>query len=114
MANLTHALGMAPDSLMRDWAISVFLDDNAPNVDPRFQQPSWNMRSITTNNSTSLPFALFTRILHDGSTTNFQMVANGVAFLRFTVPSGQDGLVALTSGGAALPSTVQLAIVRVH
>ena len=114
VVNLTHALGVAPDSLMRDWAISVFLDDNAPNVDPRFQQPSWNMRSITTNNSTSLPFALFTRILHDGSTTNFQMVSNGVAFLRFTVPSGQDGLLALTSGGAPLPSTVQLAIVRVH
>ncbi|HWH50459.1 MAG TPA: hypothetical protein VN651_02875 [Gemmatimonadaceae bacterium] len=114
VANLTHVLGVAPDSLMRDWAISVFLDDNAPNVDPRFQQPSWNMRSITTNNSTSVPFGLFTRILHDGSTTSFQMVSNGVAFLRFTVPVGQDGLVGLTSGGAPLPSTVQLAIVRVH
>jgi hypothetical protein len=114
VANLTRALGMAPDSLMRDWAISVFLDDNAPNVDPRFQQPSWNMRSITTNNSASVAFGLFTRILHDGSTTSFQMVSNGVAFLRFTVPAGQDGLVALTSGGAPLPSTIQLAIVRVH
>ncbi|MFI5228358.1 MAG: hypothetical protein ACHQWU_04770, partial [Gemmatimonadales bacterium] len=114
VANLTRALGAAPDSLMRDWAISVFLDDNAPSVDARFQQPSWNMRSLTTNNGSGVAFQLFTRILHDGSTSNFQMVSNGVAFLRFTVPSGQDALLALTSGGGPLPSAVQLAIVRVH
>ena len=38
--NLTAALGGSPYPLLRDWSISVFLDDNAANVDPRFQQPS--------------------------------------------------------------------------
>ena len=45
MANLTAALGTDPAKLLRDWAVSLYVDDNAPNVDPRFQQPSWNMRN---------------------------------------------------------------------
>jgi len=34
IANLTAALGTPPSGLLHDWAISVFLDDNAVNVDP--------------------------------------------------------------------------------
>jgi hypothetical protein len=114
IANLTSALGTAPNSLMRDWAISVFLDDNAPNVDPRFQQPSWNLRSAITGGGTSTPFPLATRTLTDGVTNTVQMAGGGVAFLRFSVASGQDALLTVTSSGQLLPSTVQLAVVRVR
>ncbi len=63
MANLTNALGTSPAPLLRDWAISVFLDDNAPNVDPRFQQPTWNIRSVLTGGGVSTAFPLLTHIL---------------------------------------------------
>jgi hypothetical protein len=113
VANLTTALGGSPFPVLRDWAISVFLDDNAPNVDPRFQQPSWNLRSAMTNGGTSLAFPLLTRLLSDNTTSATLLAGNGVSFFRFSVPNGQDALLTVTSGGQVLPSTVQLAVVRV-
>ena len=111
--NLTNALGKAPNSVLRDWAISVFLDDNAPNVDPRFQQPSWNLRSAMTAGGSQL-FSLATRTLTDNATATTTLVGDGVSFFRFSVPSSQDALLTVTSSGLALPSTVQLALVRVR
>ena len=111
--NLTNALGKPPNSLLRDWAISVFIDDNAPNVDPRFQQPSWNLRSAMTAGGSQL-FSLATRTLTDNLAANTTLVGYGVSFFRFSVPSAQDALLTVTSGGVTLPSTVQLALVRVR
>ena len=114
IANLTSALGTAPNSLMRDWAISVFMDDHAANVDARFQQPSWDLRSIFTNSGTGTPFQLVTRSLTDGVASTVQMASGGVSFLRFSVGGGQDALLTVTSSGQLLPPTVQLAMVRVR
>lgn len=114
IANLTNVLGFAPNSLLRDWAISVFMDDNAPNVDPRFQEPSWNLRSVITNNGTSVAFPLTTRVLNDNALSQTTLAGNGVAFFRFSVAKGQDALFTVTSGGQPLPLTVQLAVVRVR
>jgi Big-like domain-containing protein len=113
VANLTNALGSTPYSLMRDWAISLYVDDNAANVDPRFQQPSWNMRSVLTNDGTSLAYPLTTRTLNNNS-QSVLLAGNGASFLRFSVPAGQDALLTVTTGGQPLPSTVQLAVVRVR
>jgi hypothetical protein len=115
MTNLANALGVPPNTLLRDWATSVFVDDNATSVDPRFQQLSWNTRSILTGNGTSTPFPLVTRLLNvDGSLLSTSLVGNGVTFLRFSVPSGQDALLTTTSGGQPLPSSVRLSVVRVR
>lgn len=113
IANLSAALGGSPYPLLRDWSISVFLDDNAANVDPRFQQPSWNLRSAFTNGGTSLAFPLLTHLLADNTTSSTLMAGNGVSFFRFSVANNQDALLTATSGGQALPSTVQLSVVRV-
>ncbi|MGH7619667.1 MAG: hypothetical protein ACREPM_20835, partial [Gemmatimonadaceae bacterium] len=113
VANLTNVLGTTPYSLMRDWAISLYVDDFAPNVDPRFQQPSWNMRSALTNNGTSLAYPLSTRTLGSNS-QSVLLAGNGVSFLQFSVANGQDALLTVTTGGQSIPSTVQLAIVRVR
>jgi hypothetical protein len=113
VANLTNALGSAPNSLLRDWAISVFMDDNASGVDARFQQPSWNFRTALPASS-SLPFPLITRTLTDNVAKPVTLVENGVSFLRFSVINGQEALITVTSGGQLLPSTVQLAVVRVR
>lgn len=114
ITNLTNVLGKSPNDMFRDWAISVFLDDDAPSIDPLFQQPSWNLRSALTNGGTSTTFPLFTRSLTDGKSQSVVLVGYGVSFLRFSVPSGQDALLTVTSGGQPLPSTIQLAVVRVR
>jgi hypothetical protein len=113
VANLTAALGGSPYPLLRDWAISVFLDDDALNVDPRFLQPSWNLRSALTNGGTSLAFPLITHLLADNTPASTLMAGNGVSFFRFSVANGQDALLTVTTGGEPLPPTVQLAVVRV-
>ena len=115
LANLTAALGTAPAPLLRDWTISVFADDNAAaGLDPRFQQPSWNLRSIITAGGTSIAFPLVTRALVEGSTTSVTLAANGASFMRFSVTSGQDALITASSNGQQLPPTVELSIIRVR
>jgi hypothetical protein len=114
IANLTNVLGSAPNAMLRDWAISVFLDDDAPNVDPLFLQPSWNLRSALTGGGTSTPFPLVTRTLTDGVFSTFVLAGFGVSFERFSVPGGQDALLTVTSGGQPLPPTILLAVVRVR
>jgi hypothetical protein len=110
--NLTAALGTAPNALMRDWAISVFLDDNAPNVDARYLQPSWNMRSALPA-ATSVPFTLAPRALTDNVTSTLTMAGNGVSFFRFSVANGKEALLTATTGGQPLPPSMQLAVVRI-
>ena len=113
LTNLTNALGGSPSSLLRDWAISVFLDDNAVNVASRFAQPSWNFRSALTSGGMPLAFPLVTRMLTDNVSSRVLLVGNGVSFLRFAVADNQEALLTVSSGGQPLPSTVQLAVVRV-
>jgi hypothetical protein len=113
LANLGSALGSPVGPWLRDWAISNYVDDNTTGTDPRFIQPSFNFRSIITNGG-SIAYPLFTRSLSTTGTTSVSLAAYGVAFLRFSVPTGQDALLTATSSGQSLPSSVQLAIVRVR
>jgi hypothetical protein len=114
IANLTNALGASPSSMLHDWAISVFLDDNAPGVDPRYLQPSWNARSVLTGGGVSTAFPLLTRILSDNVPVSLNMAGYGVSFLRFSVASGQDALLTVTSNGQPIPASMQLSVVRVR
>ena len=114
IANLTSALGTSPNSLLRDWAISVFIDDNAAGVDPRFQQPSWNLRSAITGGGVDSRSRSRRDPLRQRARQTCSWSASGVSFLRFSVASGQDALLTVTSSGQPLPPTVQLAVVRVH
>lgn len=114
LPNLTSALGTSAGPWLRDWAISNYVDDNAPGSDPRFVQPSFNFRSIMTGGGTGTPFPLTPRALSTTGTTTVTLASYGVAFLRFSVPTGQDALLTATSPGQSLPSSVQLAIVRVR
>ena len=114
LANLSSALGTPPGPWLRDWAISNFVDDNTTGSDARFVQPSFNFRSIMTNGGAGVSFPLTTRTLSTTGNSTVTLAAYGVSFLRFSVPNGQDALLTATSLGQSLPSSVQLAIVRVR
>jgi hypothetical protein len=62
----------------------------------------------------SLAYPLSTRTLRDNTSQSVLLAGNGVGFLRFSVPGGQDALLTVTTGGQAIPSTVQLSVVRVR
>lgn len=114
LTNLATALGTPVGPWLRDWAISNFVDDNVAGSDPRFVQPSFNFRSIMTGGGTGAAFPLTPRALSTIGTTTVTLATYGVAFLRFSVPNGEDALLTATSFGESLPSSVQLAIVRVR
>lgn len=112
ITNLASAIGAPVSSWLRDWALSVYLDDTPAGIDARFLQPSLNFRSLLTSSGTTFPLA--TRTLSNNVTTTVPLVAYGVSFLRFSVANGQDALLTTTSLRQSLPSAIQLAIVRVR
>jgi hypothetical protein len=114
LTNLAEALGTDPAPLLRDWAVSLYMDDNAPNVDRRFIQPSWNLRNaLSLVSTTGTVYPLSTRAVLENASLVLTLNASSVAFLRFGVPAGQDALVTMTSTGAPLPASIQLSVVRV-
>jgi hypothetical protein len=52
--------------------------------------------------------------MNNNGTQSVLLAGNGAAFLRFAVPDGQEALLTATTGGQPIPSTVQLAVVRVR
>ena len=56
LANLTNAIGTAPNSLLRDWAISVYWTTTSPASTRGFSSRAGTARSVITNNGTSIAF----------------------------------------------------------
>jgi hypothetical protein len=106
VANLTRVFGVNLATLARDWATSVFADD-ITTTDARFQQPTWNMRSIYAALRSNGSYPLSTTAL--GTSPSTVSVSGGsAAYLRFAVAAGQTATIQWNS----LPSNVQLTLVR--
>ena len=109
--NLTSTLGTDAEALMRDWAMSVYLDDNVAGISNIYKQASWNMRAEAQALGQSFP--VVTTGLTDGVSTSVTLGAGGVAFRRFSVAAGQAALFSLTAqDGSPLPSTVKISVAR--
>lgn len=110
MRNLLDVFGHQLPDMLRDWALSVLVDDlfSAPEA---FRQPSWNLRSIySALGHTSFPLNIAS--LSAGSST-VTILSAGAAYFSIRVPAG--GTVGVTwsaSGGGPPPALVQWSIVR--
>ena len=106
IANLQQVFGSDLTTLARDWATSVFADD-ITTTDARYQQPTWNLRSIfgALQSNGAYPLATTALVAPPASVT-----VNGgtAAYLRFAVAGGQTATVTWS----ALPSNLQLTLVR--
>jgi len=105
-ANLQQVFGTGLTTLARDWATSVFADDVA-STDTRYQQPSWNLRSIFAALESTGTYPLATATL-GASPITLSMDGGSAAYLPFAVSAGQTATVQLSN----LPSNVQLTLVR--
>ncbi len=106
IANLQQVFGTGLTALARDWATSVFADDVA-STDARYQQPSWNLRSIFGALESTGAYPLATATL-GASPMTLSMDGGSAAYLPFAVSAGQTATVLLST----LPSNVQLTLVR--
>jgi hypothetical protein len=108
--NLGFHLGVDPVAWARDWNVALYTDDAVAGVGPELTQPSWNFRSIYPALTSSGTYPLRTRPFT--SSASFTLRASGAAYLRTAVAPGGTGRVGVTSGGAALPTSVSLTVVR--
>jgi hypothetical protein len=106
LSNLQQVFGSDLTALARDWATSVFADD-AATTDARYQQPSWNMRSIFGALESNGAYPLATTTL-GASPTTVSVRGGSAAYLRFAVAAGQTATVQLST----LPSNMKLTLVR--
>ena len=106
VANLQRVFGTDLTALARDWATSVFADDVA-STDARYQQPSWNLRSIFAALESTGGYPLSTVAL-GASPMTMSVDGGSAAYLRFAVSAGQTATVQFST----LPSNVQLTLVR--
>jgi hypothetical protein len=106
MANLRAVFGTGVLNQIRDWETSVLMDDLS-GVAAAYQQPSWNFRSMFAALTNSTVFPVQTVSLVAG-TKSVTLVGGATSYVRFSVSSGSTASVQWS----ALPSTVQLTLVR--
>jgi hypothetical protein len=106
LTNLTQTFGANLTTLARDWATSVLADD-ITSTDARFQQPTWNMRSIFGALQSNGTYPLSTTTLGSSGAT-VSVSGGSAAYLRFGVAAGQTA----TIQWSTLPSNMQLTLIR--
>ena len=107
LATLAAVFGADLTSLTRDWSTSVLADDLVA-TGTRYQQPTWNYRSIYAALQNNGAYPLSTTALSNGTPATVTMRGGSAAYLRFTIAAGQNAAIQFST----LPSTVQLSLVR--
>ena len=114
--NLYDHIGTDVRLLIRDWALSNFLDDLVT-TDVKYTQPSWNLRQLPGFQS-PVPFNLLPATQTTPTTTSATVTLRALSseFVRFAVSTNQEAYVNATGFPAntntPLPRSVLLAIVR--
>ena len=118
-ATVQYALGQDPTPFVRNWTLANYLDDLGVNSDPRYQQLSWNFRSIGTkfgtyNGSVFTPigYPLLSKKLSDATPVTATVHGSSASYYRFTVPAGSDANFSFSSGGGAPSASLQFTVVR--
>jgi hypothetical protein len=117
LRNLRTVFGEDPLALVRDYTVAVYADDasfvSSGNLAARYEQPSWNYRAIFpryTNNNNQFPLKVRTL---STAPVSFPLAAGGAAYLRFAVPANGTATITTTTGnGAAVPTTLQMTLLR--
>ncbi len=123
--NLSNVLGGTTQfaDYLRDWTVSLIADDfntaTTAALDVRYVFPAWNFRSIYPGlrfggGAALGVYPINARSLQSGSPQRITLAGGTSSYVRFGVPSGRSALLSLASNGAALPSTMRYAIVRLR
>jgi hypothetical protein len=115
-ANLANVFGPTYLTQIRDWATSVFTDDEPGVTDARFLEPSWDMRDIfghlETSDGTPINFALQVKPLADGSPVSTEVQAGGTVYIRFHVAPGSQASIDWSAGSLPVSPFMQFTVTR--
>ena len=106
--NLQGIFGTSLTPYLRDWATSALTDD-VPGVGARWQQPSWNQKSMYVTWLQSHLYPLATVTVSDGAPLNVALNGGAAAFVRFSIAAGQVGSVQWDNPP---PPTISLTLIR--
>ncbi len=116
LANLTSKIPGSFSAWLRDWAVSVFADDLAAGLAPRYTNPAWNFRSIfpalQQGGQQLGAYPLATRTLSGNTPLRVILAGGGSGYLRFTVPQAREALLQVTENGGPPPNVVRYGVVR--
>jgi hypothetical protein len=115
--NLANVFGVDYLTQIRNWATSVFTDDEPGVTDPKYLEPSWNMRDIfprlVNPSGTSLgKFPLQVAPLGDGSPVNSSVQAGGAIYVRFHVAPSSQASIDWSAGTLPVSALMQFTVMR--
>ncbi len=108
--NLRAVLGADPAEWMADWAVSLYADDAVKGTDARFREPSWDARSILTDEYQFFPLRV--RTMSDAGSIPLRLSPGATSFLRFAVHAGGTATLRTTVPGGAVPPTLRVTVLR--
>lgn len=111
--NLFDVFGPTFPDLLDHWSVSLYTDDATPGVAAAFTQPSWNFRSafpVLPTGARSYPLA--SAVLADGVSSRVSLRGGGSAFFHFSVASGKEAAIVVTSDGRVPPPWLRATIIR--
>ena len=116
-ANLASVFGADYLTQIRDWATSVFTDDEPGVTDPKYLESSWNMRDIfphlVNSQGTALgKFPLQVAPLADGSPVNSSVDAGGAIYVRFHVAPASQASIDWSAGSGPVSALMQFTVMR--
>jgi len=94
----------------RDWALAQFLDDAGLGTSANYSHPSWNFRSVLPGiNSGKFPL-----LTHPLTSTPVDLTLSGATagYIRFSVGANLSASIVTTASGQAVPSFVDMLLVR--
>jgi hypothetical protein len=123
--NLSNVLGGTAQlsTYLRDWTVSMIADDYSvaatAALDARYIMPSWNFRSIFPglrigSGSALGVYPINSRSLQSGAPQRITLAGGTSSYVRFSVLGGRSAYISLASNGAALPTDMRYAIVRLR
>ncbi|MGV3709038.1 MAG: Ig-like domain-containing protein [Gemmatimonas sp.] len=121
--NLTTVMpGGQFQTLLNDWSMAKFADDYSQlpqaQLAARYKFPSWNFRSIFPNlrigSGTLNTYPLTVRTLRSNQSQRVSLAGGGASYFRFATAANRNGLVSLTTNGAAPASSLRFSIVRLR
>jgi len=115
--NLADVFGSNYMSQIRDWATSIFADDNTGVTDSRYLESSWNLRAIFPRlvNSSNQPLGIYPLKvipISDAAGANVSIFGGAEAYFRFSVPTNGSGSIDWSSSGLPTSPLVQFTVVR--
>jgi hypothetical protein len=113
LTNLQTVFGANPHTWFRDWIAAMYADDAVTGIGAQHQNLSWNFRSFYAGAGTlGTTYPLGTRNLGDGTESFLVRSGSAAGYLRFAVPAGSFGRLALASVNTTPFALMQVTLMR--